>query len=223
MRALSLYPFPSAHPLSYPLTVIADPLPASPFPLDIISVVPPPDPYRVLGLKPDATANEVRAAYRRLAAQIHPDTQPADRKDWAAEQMRTLNAARDLLDAERRAEYDAHRRRTAYDGNPWAYSRARAYGGAETFTRRPLHEWSDAELAAYLSRKLRRLLMTLTLWGTLIAVIGLGVFAPAWLLAFGRFLWLALSFIFTFGSYLLAPLFITIVLALIVLSAHRSR
>lgn len=180
------------------------------------------DPYRVLGLKPDATADEVRAAYRRLAAQIHPDTQPAERKDWAAEQMRTLNAARDLLlDDEQRTEYDARFRRPSYDGNPWAYNRPRASEEAEAFTQRPLHEWSDAELSSYLSRRLRRLLMTLTLWGTLLTVIALGIFAPAWLLAFGRFLWLALSFIFTFGSYLLAPLFITIVLALIVFSARR--
>ncbi|MDW8327999.1 MAG: DnaJ domain-containing protein [Anaerolineales bacterium] len=184
--------------------------------------MPVPDPYRVLGLTPNATTDEIRAAYRRLAAQIHPDTQPADRKDWAAEQMRTLNAARDLLlDAERRAAYDACFRRPTYDGNPWAYSRPQPGAETEDFTRRPPHEWSDAELVGYLSRRLRRLLITVTLWGTLLAVIGLGVLAPAWLVALGRFLWLAFSFIFTFGSYLLALLFITFLLALIVYSARR--
>lgn len=186
--------------------------------------MPVPDPYRVLGLKPDATADEVRAAYRRLAAQIHPDTQPADRKDWAAEQMRTLNAARDLLlDAEQRAEYDARFRRATYDGNPWAYSWPRAAGESWASTQRPPREWSDAELSRYLSHRLRRLLVTLALWGTLIAVIGLGVFAPAWLMAVGRFLWVALSLIVTLGSYLLAPLFISVVLALIAFSLHRFR
>ncbi len=172
------------------------------------------NPYQVLGLKPDASADEVRAAYRRLAAQIHPDTQPAERKDWAAEQMRTLNAARDLLlDVERRAETEARFRRPAhdYDSNPWAYPQ------------RPPHEWSDAELGSYLSRRVRRLLLTLTLWGTLFLVVGLGIFAPAWLVAFWRFFWIAVSFIFTVGSYLLAPLFIAIMLALIAASLRRLR
>ena len=33
----------------------------------------PSDPYRVLGLTPGASANEIRSAYRRLAKQYHPD------------------------------------------------------------------------------------------------------------------------------------------------------
>jgi DnaJ-domain-containing protein 1 len=192
--------------------------------LDIILSVTITNPYQVLGLKPDASADEVRAAYRRLAAQIHPDTQPAERKDWAAEQMRVLNAARDLLlDIERRAEYDARFGRPAYDSNPWAYSRPHTAGNAWTFTQRPPREWSDAELSAFLSWQVRRLLMPLALWGTLLVVIWLGVFAPAWLTILGRFLWAAGSFIFTLGSFMVAPLFIAIVLALLVFSLRRLR
>lgn len=186
--------------------------------------MPAPDPYLVLGLKPSATADEVRAAYRRLAAQIHPDTQPADRKDWAAEQMRTLYAARDLLlDPDRRAEYDARFSRPAYDGNPWAYSRPTSTGNTWTFTQRPPREWSDAELSGYLAHHMRRLLMSLALAGTLIVVIWLGVFAPAWLAILGRFIWAAGSFIFTLGSFMVAPLFIAIVLALLIFSLRRLR
>lgn len=33
-----------------------------------------PEPYRTLGLAPDASVNEIRSAYRRLAKQYHPDT-----------------------------------------------------------------------------------------------------------------------------------------------------
>ena len=32
------------------------------------------DPYRVLGLTPDATDEEVKRAYRTLAKKYHPDT-----------------------------------------------------------------------------------------------------------------------------------------------------
>ena len=34
------------------------------------------DPYRTLGLRPDATGKEIRKAYRRLAMRYHPDRNP---------------------------------------------------------------------------------------------------------------------------------------------------
>ncbi len=54
-----------------------------------------PDPYSVLGVPAAATEAQIRAAYRRLAARVHPDRQPAEKQAWAADQMRRLNAARD--------------------------------------------------------------------------------------------------------------------------------
>jgi len=36
------------------------------------------DPYKGLGIAPDATEKEVRKAYRRLAMQYHPDRNPDD-------------------------------------------------------------------------------------------------------------------------------------------------
>jgi len=35
-----------------------------------------PDPYEVLGIRPDATQREVKQAYRRLAMKFHPDHNP---------------------------------------------------------------------------------------------------------------------------------------------------
>ncbi len=65
------------------------------------------DPYYLLGLPHTATAHEIRAAYRRKAAATHPDHQPPDQRAAAEEQMKQLNAARDLLlDPRRRATYD---------------------------------------------------------------------------------------------------------------------
>jgi curved DNA-binding protein CbpA len=64
------------------------------------------DPYATLGVVPSATPDEIRAAYRRLAAACHPDTQPPEKKDWASERMIQLNAARDLLlNTRRRVQY----------------------------------------------------------------------------------------------------------------------
>lgn len=49
------------------------------------------DPYKVLGLDPSASEEEVTRAYRKLAKKYHPDLNPGDK---AAEQkMRQVNAA----------------------------------------------------------------------------------------------------------------------------------
>ena len=45
----------------------------------------------ILGVGPDATPDEVRAAHRRLLAAVHPD------KGGSAELTRRVNGARDVL------------------------------------------------------------------------------------------------------------------------------
>ncbi len=49
------------------------------------------DPYKVLGLSPNASDEEVKQAYRRLAKQYHPDRNPGDAA--AAKKMQEINAA----------------------------------------------------------------------------------------------------------------------------------
>jgi DnaJ-class molecular chaperone len=63
------------------------------------------DPYAELGVKKDASADEIRKAYRRLAKQFHPDLNPG--KPAAEERFKSISAAYDLLsDPEKRARYD---------------------------------------------------------------------------------------------------------------------
>jgi molecular chaperone DnaJ len=49
------------------------------------------DPYKVLGVSPDASDEEIKKAYRRLAKQYHPDRNPGDVE--AAKKMQEVNAA----------------------------------------------------------------------------------------------------------------------------------
>jgi DnaJ-class molecular chaperone len=63
------------------------------------------DPYAVLGVKSDATQDEIRKAYRALAKKLHPDLNPGDRQ--AEEKFKQVSAAYDLVgDADKRGRYD---------------------------------------------------------------------------------------------------------------------
>lgn len=63
------------------------------------------NPYRVLKIKKTATANGIRAAYRRLAAAHHPDRNPGDAQ--ARQRFERIQAAYEILsDPERRRRYD---------------------------------------------------------------------------------------------------------------------
>ena len=62
------------------------------------------DPYEVLGLRRDASADDIKSAYRRLAKKLHPDLNPDKRVE---QQFKEVTAAYDLLsDPEKRARYD---------------------------------------------------------------------------------------------------------------------
>jgi molecular chaperone DnaJ len=53
------------------------------------------DPYKVLGVSPDASDEEIKTAYRRLAKKYHPDLNPGD--EAAARRMNEINAAYDQI------------------------------------------------------------------------------------------------------------------------------
>ena len=77
------------------------------------------DYYRILGVKPNATSEDIHAAYRRLARAYHPDIHPGSAQ--ALVHMARVNAAKSvLLDPQTRAAYDTSRNRghLSYPGVP---------------------------------------------------------------------------------------------------------
>jgi DnaJ-class molecular chaperone len=64
------------------------------------------DPYEVLGVKRDASVEEVRKAYRRLAKKNHPDLHPGDAA--AEARFKEIASANDIVgDATKRAQFDS--------------------------------------------------------------------------------------------------------------------
>lgn len=53
------------------------------------------DPYKVLGVSPDASDEEIKKAYRELAKKYHPDRNPGDEN--AAKRINEINAAYDAI------------------------------------------------------------------------------------------------------------------------------
>lgn len=65
------------------------------------------DYYEALGVPKTATDKEIKAAYRRLAKEHHPDLHQGNAKKAAEEKFKLLSEAYEVLgDAEKRAKYD---------------------------------------------------------------------------------------------------------------------
>jgi DnaJ-class molecular chaperone len=63
------------------------------------------DPYTTLGVKKDASQDDIQKAYRKLAKKLHPDLNPGNKH--AEERFKEISAAYDLLgDADKRKRFD---------------------------------------------------------------------------------------------------------------------
>lgn len=60
------------------------------------------DPYKVLGVSPNATDDEIKKAYRELARKYHPDNYTdTNLAELAEEKMKEVNEAYDQIQSQR--------------------------------------------------------------------------------------------------------------------------
>src|SRR5437870_11239347 len=72
------------------------------------------DYYKILGVDKNATAEQIKSAYRKLARKHHPDLNPNDKE--AHKRFQQINEANEVLsDPEKRKKYDVH-------GKDWAHA-----------------------------------------------------------------------------------------------------
>lgn len=88
------------------------------------------DPYKVLGVSPDASDEDIKKAYRRLAKKYHPDLNPGD--PVAAQKMQEVNAAYEQIKNPEKAQpnsggYNSYGGYNGYGYNPFGGAWQRTY------------------------------------------------------------------------------------------------
>ena len=89
------------------------------------------DPYKVLGVSPNATDDEVKDAYRRLARKYHPDNYVNNPlSDLATEKMKEINEAYDEIQRQRKSGGSGYGQQSYGGGYQQSYGGyQRNYGG----------------------------------------------------------------------------------------------
>ena len=93
------------------------------------------DPYSVLGVKPDASDEEIKKAYRELARKYHPDNyQNNPLADLAEEKMKAINEAYDAI-TKQRAGRGSGGYQSAYQQQGSYQRQSQSSGGASVYAR----------------------------------------------------------------------------------------
>ena len=100
------------------------------------------DYYKILGVKRDASASEIKKAYRRLARKYHPDVNPGDKS--AEAKFKEINEAHEILsDSEKHRKYDQY----DPDASGWQYVDPNIFGMGAQGT--PFHGFNSNKAQSF--------------------------------------------------------------------------
>lgn len=101
------------------------------------------DPYQVLGVSPDASDEEIKQAYRKLAKKYHPDLNPGD--EAAAKKMQQINAAYDQIKNPEKYQQQS----SGYGGGYSSYDPFGGFGGYQQRSYADTEGTDNYQKAAY--------------------------------------------------------------------------
>ena len=109
------------------------------------------DPYKVLGVAPDASDDEIKKAYRALARKYHPDKyRESDLADLASEKMKEVNAAYEEIQNMRKNGGSSQSRGGNSSQNNYHYANSSSKNPLYNDVRRFLNEGNIAAAEAKL-------------------------------------------------------------------------
>ncbi|MFH0907097.1 MAG: molecular chaperone DnaJ [bacterium] len=93
------------------------------------------DYYEILEVPKNASEQEIKKSYRKLALKYHPDKAPEDKKQEYSEKFKEISQAYGILsDADKRSQYDKYGESFEQNGSP--------FGGG--FSQQDFHSFHDA-------------------------------------------------------------------------------
>jgi hypothetical protein len=161
------------------------------------------DPYRILGVSPQSSEEEITRAYRAQARRCHPDLHPGDAA--AEARMKEINAAYEAVKAQRAGgnaygSASGGASQSTYGGDPYGSAHSGAYGSAYGSTYGGAYRTPYGTYYVYRTPRSHRRRSPMGIFFRLALRFAVGILILRMLLGFAMTLWGGLLYGYDFGD-----------------------